>query len=183
RGVCPSCQAAAYVKGAFVLKLPSSRGVWVKLPTAAFKKRGVYLKLSTAAYVKGVFVEAATAAGVLVWLSCRSSNTYRGVCLKLPGSSPLGVFVLAAKQQLRDVWQLTRGCLFIAAEAAAFKEVFVSSLQRIRTCLFGCCQVLPVEYVWFMYTPTRVRLVDRFAPRDTLQLLGRAVSVFVLPCT
>nr|GFB51302.1 hypothetical protein [Tanacetum cinerariifolium] len=52
------------------------------------------------------------------------------------------------------------GCVWLAR--ISFRERLVISSADLA---IGC--------VWF----------DRFAPRDTLQLLDRAISVFVLPCT
>nr|GEU71052.1 hypothetical protein [Tanacetum cinerariifolium] len=53
------------------------------------------------------------------------------------------------------------GCVWLARISFRGGRLVISSADLG---VFGCA-VLPVEYVWFMYTPTRVRLVDRFAPR------------------
>nr|GEW72481.1 hypothetical protein [Tanacetum cinerariifolium] len=89
----------------------------------------------------------------------------------------------AAKQQL-----VKKGCLaellgqqlliVKAAKVGSYKGVFVLELPSSK----GVCLKL-LSGSEYGVQQTRVRLVDIFAPRDTLQLLGRVLSVFILPCT
>nr|GFC06961.1 hypothetical protein [Tanacetum cinerariifolium] len=113
-------------------------------------KGGVCLSCQAAALIKGCSFRGLAAKQIrecFVWLP-ETRQKLGSVCLRsCRGSNPLGAFVLAAKQQLRDVWvscwdsgtAAQQGCLFVqAAEQHKQQGCVFVKLPRRQHIIGGC---------------------------------------------